>query len=177
MVELFEVTPATDLVSARAKVVTSRYFTSGIGTRGRQLIGTLFFPGVVIDIRDQIAANPEYVLNEDDLLAWEARYGRIPIGSFVLLYTGGEERPKVTDPQYFLCCDNDIKTFLLEGLQIAGIGSDSKEVFFRTRGLFVAEGLSNFEQIPATGFTLRIEYFNRRDTQERILVSVKAILP
>jgi hypothetical protein len=93
------------------------------------------------------------------------------------LYTGRRERPKVADPQYFLCCDNDIKAFLLEGRQTAGIGSDSKEVFFRTRGLFVAEGLSNFDQIPPAGFTLRIEYFNRRDTQERILVSVKAMLP
>jgi hypothetical protein len=176
-IELFEVTPDTDMVSANAKTITSRYFTSERGRRGRQLVGVLLFPGVVIDIRDQIAANPEYVLNEDDVLAWEAEYGRIPGGSFVLLYTGGEERPKSVDPDYFLCCDNDIKTFLLEGRQAAGIGSDSKEVFFRARGLFVAEGLSNFDQIPPVGFTLRIEYLYRRDTRERILVSARAMLP
>ena len=176
-IELFQVTPGADMTSFKAKVTTSRYFSSERGRRGRQLKGALFFPGVVIDIRDQISANPEYVLNEDDMLAWEAQHGRIPEGSFVLLYTGRKERPKSADPHYLLCCDNDSRVFLLEVLQVAGIGSDSKEEFFRTRGLFVVEGLTNLDQVPPTGFTLRIGYFDRRDTRERILVSVTAMLP
>ena len=45
-------------------------------------------PAVVIDVRDQVAADPEHVVTKDDLQAWESAHGQMPEGAAVLLWTG-----------------------------------------------------------------------------------------
>jgi len=50
----------------------------------RRFIG----PAVVIDIRAKAKANPDYRVTVDDLLLWEKKYGRIPDGAFVIIYSG-----------------------------------------------------------------------------------------
>jgi len=52
----------------------------------------LFLPAVKIDVRRQAAANADYALSVADLVAWERRYGAIPRGSAVILWTGWESR-------------------------------------------------------------------------------------
>nr|MDA8248558.1 cyclase family protein [Rhodospirillales bacterium] len=44
-------------------------------------------PAVVIDCATQTAANPDFLLTRDAILAWEGRHGRIPNGAWVLLRT------------------------------------------------------------------------------------------
>lgn len=41
----------------------------------------LVVPAVVIVIRDQAAANPDYALTSSDVLAWEQQYGQIPLSA------------------------------------------------------------------------------------------------
>lgn len=36
------------------------------------------FPVVVVDIRDQLAANPAHTITRKDLLTWEEQHGQIP---------------------------------------------------------------------------------------------------
>lgn len=52
----------------------------------------MILPLVVIDIHQQVAENPDYIVLVDDLLSWEDQYGRIPMGAFVALRTDWSKR-------------------------------------------------------------------------------------
>jgi kynurenine formamidase len=42
---------------------------------------------VVLDVHEQVARNPDYVVTMEDVKRWESRHGAIPAGSFVALRT------------------------------------------------------------------------------------------
>ncbi|MFP5115583.1 cyclase family protein [Bacillaceae bacterium C204] len=44
--------------------------------------------GCVIDVKEQCAANPDYLLTKEDILSFEQNYGHIPEQSWVILYSG-----------------------------------------------------------------------------------------
>ncbi|MGZ8593900.1 MAG: cyclase family protein [Actinomycetota bacterium] len=48
----------------------------------------LVLPAVVIDVRDEVAADPDHVVTVADLRAWEDEFGQMPEESAVLLWTG-----------------------------------------------------------------------------------------
>ncbi|MEU4561188.1 cyclase family protein [Actinoplanes sp. NPDC023936] len=52
----------------------------------------LFRPAVRVDVRRECAADPGYAVTIADLESWEARHGRIPPESVVIIWTGWEER-------------------------------------------------------------------------------------
>ena len=52
----------------------------------------LIGPGIVIDVRPQAAADPDYRLTTADVQAWETRNGQLPEGAIVLLRTGWSAR-------------------------------------------------------------------------------------
>ena len=54
--------------------------------------GDLFLPAVKIDIRAQSAGDADYGATIDDIRRWERRYGRIPRGAAVILWTGWEDK-------------------------------------------------------------------------------------
>jgi kynurenine formamidase len=56
-------------------------------------------PAVVIDATREVTANPDHLLTPQAIEAWEAGYGRIEAGSWVLLRTDWSKR---TDPEAFL---------------------------------------------------------------------------
>jgi kynurenine formamidase/alkylation response protein AidB-like acyl-CoA dehydrogenase len=137
----------------------------------------LVLSAIVIDIREQAAANPDYALTVTDVLAWEEKYGEIPPSCLVLLYTGWQE--KWRDKTVFLNADeagvmhfpgfgSDATKFLLEQRQIAGIGIDThgvdpgKDTSFASNRLVLAkprivlENLTNLDKLPTHGFTLVI---------------------
>lgn len=45
-------------------------------------------PAVKIDVRQQCARNRDYLLSVEDIKQWEKKYGRIPAGAWVIMYTG-----------------------------------------------------------------------------------------
>ncbi|MFA5321926.1 MAG: cyclase family protein, partial [Smithella sp.] len=45
-------------------------------------------PAVKIDVRQQCARDRDYLLSVDDIKKWEKKYGRIPAGAWVIMYTG-----------------------------------------------------------------------------------------
>lgn len=51
-----------------------------------------FGPAVVVDVQAQAAADADYQLGPEDLLAWEERHGRLPAGAIVLARTGWAQR-------------------------------------------------------------------------------------
>ena len=47
----------------------------------------MMYPLCVIDVTDKVAQDVHYAVTPDDILAYEAKYGRIPDGAFVALRT------------------------------------------------------------------------------------------
>jgi kynurenine formamidase len=53
---------------------------------------SLIAPAVIVDVRGQTAANPDYLLTIDDVLEWEERSGQVVSGCVLLLYTGWQDK-------------------------------------------------------------------------------------
>ena len=51
-----------------------------------------YLPAVRIDVRHKASADPDYGLTVADLKAWEDKYGRIPAGAAVVLWTGWDAK-------------------------------------------------------------------------------------
>ena len=49
-------------------------------------------PAVVVDVTAAVDADPDFLLEPEHLLAWEAEHGRLPDGAWVLLRTGWSAR-------------------------------------------------------------------------------------
>ncbi len=158
---------------------------------------SLVAKAVLIDIRKQAAANPDYALALSDVLTWEQQYGQIPQGSVVLLFTGWQS--KWSDDAAFLNQDasgglhfpgfgSEATQFLLAERQIAGVGIDTHGVdsgqntTFATNRLvleqprIVLENLTNLDQLPAIGTTLVIGVLRLRGGSGSP-VAVLALLP
>ncbi len=138
---------------------------------------SLIAPAVVIDIRDKVTDNPDYVLTIADIKAWEAQHGQIPPDSVVLLYTGWQDKwfdsnaflnPDIEGVLHFPGFGSKATEFLLNERQIAGVGIDThgvdsgQDTTFTTNRLvlekprIVLENLTNLEQLPPKGITLFI---------------------
>ncbi len=133
---------------------------------------SLLVPVVVISIREQARANPDYALTVADILAWEKQHGKISAGSVVLLYTGWQEKwfenkafmnQDTQGGMHFPGFSRDATKFLLDERQIAGVGIDThgvdsgQDTAFATNRLvlekprIVLENLTNLDRLPAKG--------------------------
>jgi kynurenine formamidase len=68
------------------------HFAEGRWTADQIPVDRLVRPAVVIDVAAAAAADPDHRLTVGELTAWEARHGRIPDGTIVLLRTGWSAR-------------------------------------------------------------------------------------
>lgn len=132
-------------------------------------------PAVVIDVRDEAAEDPDYRLTKEGVRAWEARYGKIAPGSFMILFTGWEDM--WNDPEAFINQDaggnlhfprfaGRTTRWLLAHRQISGVGTDTHGVdpgldtVYKTNTQIAEahkiaiECLANLDQLPPTGATL-----------------------
>lgn len=138
---------------------------------------SLVAPAIVLDIAGRPAGDSNYLLTVDDVHAWEQRFGPVPAGSIVLLYSGWQE--KWDSPQDFLNLDSngvghfpgfglEAVRFLVNERRIGGIGIDTHGVdggqdqtfavnrLMLERPRIVLENLTNLEELPPTGTTLAI---------------------
>ena len=150
----------------------------------------LVVPAVAIDICDRAAANPDYALTKDDILSWEAKHDRIPVGCLVLLYTGWQS--KWGDARAFLQqfpgFSTEATRFMLAERGIAGVGIDTHGVDPEVDSTFsinklvlreqkiVLENLTNLDRLPPTGATLVIGILRLRGGSGSP-VSVLALIP
>ena len=132
----------------------------------------LLGPAVVIDVSEQAAADADFAVTREDLLAWEGSHGRIPDGAIVLMYSGWSE--KYDDPDAYKNQDSDGRMhfpgfsegaarFLIDEREISGIGVDTLSVDPGvTRGLpahgivngsgkFHLENVANVHLLPEAG--------------------------
>jgi kynurenine formamidase len=64
------------------------HFVKGANLSDKYGVKHMIYPLVVIDISDKVKKDVHYAVTVDDIKAFEAKYGPIPDGAFVALYTG-----------------------------------------------------------------------------------------
>ena len=135
-----------------------------------------FGPAVVVDVRKEGEADPDYQLAPARILDWEKRHGNIPEGAIVLLRTGWASRW----PDRVRYCNQDSKGrmhfpgFSCEAVRyliqrtVSGIGCDTMSVDFGASqdfavhrlalgaGLYHLENLSDLTELPESGAFLVI---------------------
>jgi kynurenine formamidase len=136
----------------------------------RKFIG----PACVIDVAAEVERNPDFLLTVDALQAWEAQYGRIPAGAWVLLRTGWSTR---TSREEFLNSGPDgahspgfhqeTSALLAHERDILGVGVETvgtdagqagtftppfpNHTTMHGAGKFGITSLVNLDQLPPTG--------------------------
>ncbi len=137
----------------------------------RRLIG----PAVVIDIREQSAANPDYRLTVADVEAFEQANGRIREGAIALLRTGwssrwpdakrylGDDTPGDASKLHFPSFGVEAAKLLVEDRKVAVLGADVASIDYGQSSDFMVhrvaaaagvpglENLTNLDQLPPTG--------------------------
>ena len=136
----------------------------------RQFIG----PACVIDVREEVVRDPDFLLTVADLECWEAANGRVPKGAWVLLHTGWSQRQ---DPAAFLNVGADgphspgfdvatSRLLALDrdvlGVGVETIGTDAGQAgrfdppfpnhaIMHGAGKFGLASLCRLDELPATG--------------------------
>lgn len=140
-------------------------------------------PAVKIDAVRQCSRDRDYLLTVDDILAWEKKYGRIPEGSWVVMYTGIGTR-SYPNPKEVLGTDKkglpalpelsfpafspQSAEFLTKERHIKGIAIDTPSIDYGKSQDFMVhrimcgadrlalENIANLDKMPATGATLYV---------------------
>jgi kynurenine formamidase len=131
-------------------------------------------PACVIDVTEEAAANPDFLLTCDRIETWEAQHGRVPDNAWVLLRTGWSRR---RDPAAFInaAADGSHSPGLearasrmlaternILGIGVETIGTDAGQAgtfdppfpnhtIMHGAGRFGLASLCNLDQLPATG--------------------------
>jgi kynurenine formamidase len=140
-------------------------------------------PAVKIDARQQCARDRDYLLSVEDIKQWEKKYGRIPAGAWVIMYTGigtqfypdpkrvlGTDKkgltalPELSFPAFspasaeFLTSQRDIKGIALDTPSI----DYGKSQDFRVHRIICGanklglENIANLDKLPVKGATLYV---------------------
>lgn len=132
-------------------------------------------PLIVIDIRSESAADPDYRLTRSDVDRFEREHGRIPNGSIVALMTGwsarwpdvkaylGDDSGGDASHLHFPSFGEEAARWLVEQRGVVGIAVDTASIDYGASRDFPVhrlvgaanviglENLTNLERLPATG--------------------------
>ena len=135
----------------------------------------LVAPAVVIDASEAAAADPDYLLTREDVLAFEEEHGRIAEGSIILMRTGwdarwpdaaaylGDDTPGDASNLHFPSFGEDAARLLVEERGAAALGADVASIDYgastdfpvhvlaMTRNVPGLENLANLGELPPTG--------------------------
>ena len=138
----------------------------------------LILPGIVIDVSEAAAADPDYLVTVEDVTAWEEEHGRVPAGSAVLIRTGwatrwpdalaylGDDTPGETGNLHFPGIGEAATRLLGEERRAGLLGIDTASIDngqstdFIAHQIGAAAGVPNLENVadlsglPPTGFLL-----------------------
>jgi kynurenine formamidase len=140
-------------------------------------------PAVSLDVTEKCEKNRDYLLVVDDINNWERKYGKIPDGAWVIMYTGidtkyypdkkkvlgtdktGEEAiPELSFPGF---SPESVK-FLIEERNITGIAIDTPSIDYGKSKEFkvhqvlcgadklALENIANLDKLPPSGATLYV---------------------
>ena len=139
--------------------------------------GRFVGPACVLDVAREAAADPDFLLRPEHVVAWEGRHGRIPAGAWVLLRTDWSKR---SDPKEFFNADErgahtpgfhrSASELLARERDILGVGVETvgtdagqagtfdppfpNHATMHGAGKFGLASLCNLDQLPPTGSLL-----------------------
>ena len=138
----------------------------------------LVAPAAVIDVSDRVAADPDFLLEVDDVRRWEAAHGPLPEGGWLLLRTGWDARSD--SQEAFLNADEtgphtpgisvEAAKWLAGEAPVIGVGVETVgtdagaahsfdpafpcHTFVLGAGKYGLTQLQNLDQLPPTGAVL-----------------------
>jgi len=156
------------------------HFAKGHYTVDQIPLDQLMGAGVVIDVTEQCAKNPDYLVSVADIENWEKRNGRIAPGTIVLLrtgygkfypdrkkYLGTEERgAEAVAKLHFPGLDPAAARWITQNRSIKAIGLDTASIDYGQSQLFEShralfekdipafENVANLDQLPVKGFSV-----------------------
>lgn len=126
---------------------------------------------MVISIVDEVAKDPGYSLKVSDIKKWEAKHGRIPAGSVVMVRSDWSKEwpnPELATRKVFPGVSLAALKFLHLKRHILFHGHETLdtdttstlvgEYWLMHHGYTQAEGVTNLDKVPATGCLVNIGY-------------------
>lgn len=159
------------------------HFAQGGRTIDRIPLTEWIGPAVKIDVTASCAKNRDYLLSVEDIEGWEKRYGKIPDGAWVIMYTGigtqyypdkknvlGTEKtgPEALPELSFPGFSSESVEFLVTKRNIAGIAIDTPSIDIgKSKGFEVhrilcganklaLENIAHLDKLPDSGAVLYV---------------------
>jgi kynurenine formamidase len=156
------------------------HFAQGKMTVDQLPLDRLIGPAVKLDVSAKAAVNRDYLVTVGDITAWEAKNGRIPDGTIVLLETGfgkfwpDKKKYLGTDQRgdaaakdlHFPGLDPEAAKWLVEKRRIKAVGLDTASIDYgqstdfrshvalMTNNVPAFENVANLDKLPAKGFQI-----------------------
>lgn len=163
------------------------HFIQGLRTLDQIELKEMIMPLVVLDVHEQVAANPDYTVSMEDVQNWEKRYGKIPEGSFVAMRTDWSKRwPSMEAMQnkdadgiaHYPGWSQEVLTYLYEERHITASGHEptdtdpgiatsqgdySLEAYVLGTNHYQIELLTNLDQVPEAGALVVVTFPKPKD--------------
>jgi kynurenine formamidase len=123
------------------------HFGEGKWTADEIPADRLVGPAVVLDATAQAAADRDYRLTRADVVAWEARHGKVPAGAIVLLRTGWSDRWPNRE-RYFGSASREDAS----GLHFPSFGADAAELLIERGVVALGVDTASIDHGPSTDF-------------------------
>lgn len=163
------------------------HFIQGLRTVDQIEVREMVMPLVVIDVHEQVQANPDYTITMDDVRAWEKRHGKVPRGAFVAMRTDWSKR--WPDPAAMRNEDEngiahypgwslEVLQYLYEVRKITASGHEptdtdpgiatsagdySLETYILSTNHYQIELLTNLDQVPEYGAMVIVSFPKPKD--------------
>ncbi|HWQ65559.1 MAG TPA: cyclase family protein [Methanospirillum sp.] len=163
------------------------HFIKGLRTIDQIGLKEMILPLVILDVHQNVAENPDYVISMDDVRSFEERYGMIPQGSFVAMRTGWSDRwPNQTamdnkdsnGTAHYPGWSQDVLTYLYEVRNITASGHETTdtdpglvtstdqyplETYILSQNKYQVELLTNLDKAPESGGLVVISFPKPKD--------------
>jgi kynurenine formamidase len=152
----------------------SHFFADGLSLE-QMPVRNFIAPLAVIDISEHAKTNADTMLTIEDIKNWEKKYGQLPKGAAVFMYSGWDA--KIKDAKAFLNLDGtntlhfpgfsaEAALFLVRERDVVGIGVDTlsldtgNDKDYKAHKAWLAAGkwgvecVANLKQVPPVGATV-----------------------
>lgn len=152
------------------------HFSQSGATMDRIPLKQMILPLVVLDGTVHLRSDPNHAFSVNDLLAWEAKHGRVPAGSFVAMRTDMSKdwnNPAKFKRSPFPAWDFETIKFLYTKRGAVATGHESldtdtseklvSEAWLLRHGHYQIEAMANLDQVPATGSLIVVSWPKVKD--------------